>query len=393
MSPIRRLRYGMVGGGPGAFIGAVHRRAIALDGLAELVAGAFSADAAKSAAQGRELHLDPRRVYRSHEEMADREAALPEGERIDFVSIVTPTGLHFEHARTFVERGFHVVCDKPMTTAVEDAETLRRLVAERGVVFALTHNYSGYPLVKQARAMVAAGELGTVRKIVVEYSQGWLSRALEETGNKQAGWRTDPAQAGVSSSVSDIGTHAEHLARYVTGLEIERLCADFTTFVPGRRLEDDANMLLHYRGGGRGILYCSQISTGDENDIRLRVHGTQASLEWHQQEPNTLSVRPGDAPERVLRRGNGYLVPAAQRAARLPPGHPEAFHEAFANIYANAIRTIAARLAGETPDPLDLDFPTVEDGVRGVRFIHDAVRSAREGGWVDASRLAPAARA
>ena len=375
----------MVGGGPGAFIGAVHRRAVALDGLAELAAGAFSADAEKGRAQGRELRLDPRRVYASFEEMAEREAALPEGERIDFVSIVTPTHLHFPTATAFVERGFHVVCDKPVTTTVEDAEALIRLADRHGVVFAVTHNYSGYPLVKHARALVAGGALGRVIKVIVEYAQDWLATPIDAAGQKQAEWRADPARSGGSLAVGDIGSHAEHLARYVTGLELERLCADLTTFVPGRQLEDDANMLLHYRGGARGILYCSQVSTGEENNLRLRVYGTDASLDWRQEEPNVLYLRRQNRPAEVLKRGNAYLAPAAQHATRLPPGHPEAFFEAFANVYANAIRTIAARVAGEEPDPLDLDFPTVADGARGVHFVQTAVRSGRERGWVDAA--------
>lgn len=381
----------MVGGGPGAFIGAVHRRAAALDGLAELVAGAFSSTAAKSQAQGRELHLDPSRAYAGYEEMADREAALPEGERIDFVSIVTPTHVHYPVARAFLERGFHVVCDKPMTNTLEDAESLRALVGARPVVFALTHNYSGYPMIRQARALVRDGVLGTIRKIVVEYAQDWLSAPIEAEGNKQASWRTDPAQAGISSSIADIGSHAEHLARYVTGLEPERLCADLTTFVPGRRLEDDANMLLHFSGGARGILYCSQVSTGEENHLRLRVYGTEASLDWRQETPNVLALKRQGRPEEILKRGNDYLAPSAARGARLPPGHPEGFLEAFANVYANAMRTIGARIAGEKPDPLDLDFPTVDDGARGVHFIHTAVRSGRERGWVDARYVPPTA--
>lgn len=381
----------MVGGGPGAFIGAVHRRAAALDGLAELVAGAFSSTAAKSQVQGRELHLDPSRAYAGYEEMADREAALPEGERIDFVSVVTPTHLHYPVARAFLERGFHVVCDKPMTIALEDAESLRALVAARPVVFALTHNYAGYPMVRQARALVRDGVLGTIRKIVVEYAQDWLSAPIDAAGNKQASWRTDPAQAGISSSIADIGSHAEHLARYVTGLEPERLCADLTTFVPGRRLEDDANMLVHFGGGAHGILYCSQVSTGEENNLRLRVYGTEASIEWRQETPNTLALKRQGRPEEILKRGNDYLAPSAARGARLPAGHPEGFLEAFANVYANAMRTIGARIAGDTPDPLDLDFPTVDDGVRGVHFIHAAVRSGRERAWVDARYLPPTA--
>jgi len=379
----------MVGGGPGAFIGAVHRRAVALDGLAELVAGAFSANPEKGQAQGRELRLDAGRVYASFEEMADREAALPEGERIDFVSIVTPTHLHYPTARAFVERGFHVVCDKPVTTTVEDAEALVRLADRHDVVFAVTHNYSGYPLVKHARALVADGTLGRVIKVIVEYAQDWLATPLDAAGHKQAEWRADPARSGGSLAVGDIGSHAEHLARYVTGLELERLCADLTTFVPGRQLEDDANMLLHYRGGARGILYCSQVSSGEENNLRLRVYGTDASLDWRQEEPNVLYLRRQNRPAEVLKRGNAYLAPAAQHATRLPPGHPEAFFEAFANVYGNALRTIAARVAGERPDPLDLDFPTVADGARGVHFVQTAVRSGRERGWVDAAYEPP----
>src|SRR5689334_6757530 len=296
----RKLRFGMVGGGPGAFIGAVHRRAATLDGLAALVAGAFSSDREKSRAQGRELHLDPTRVYENFQTMAEREAALPPGERIDFVSIVTPNHLHFPVARAFIERGIHVVCDKPMTTTAEDAEALCRLVRQYDVVFALTHNYSGYPLVKQARALVRSGELGHVRKVVAEYSQGWLSTRVEATGQKQADWRTDPARAG-AGALGDIGSHAEHLARYVTGLEIEELCADVSTFVEGRRLDDAANILVRYRGGAKGMLFCSQISLGEENRLSLRVYGTDASLEWHQQEPNELVVRRADAPTQVYK--------------------------------------------------------------------------------------------
>ena len=374
----------MVGGGPGAFIGAVHRRAATMDGLATLVAGAFSSDREKSRAQGRELHLDPHRVYDDYATMAEREAALPDGERIDFVSIVTPNHVHYRAASAFIERGIHVVCDKPMTTTLEDAEALCRLVREHDVVFALTHNYSGYPLVKQARAMVRASELGAVRKVVAEYSQGWLSTLVEATGQKQADWRTDPARAG-AGALGDIGSHAEHLARYVTGLEIEQLCADVSTFVEGRRIDDDANLLVRYRGGAKGVLFCSQISLGEENRLTLRVYGTEASLEWHQQEPNELVVRRADGPMQVFKPGHPFLAPAAQHATRLPSGHPEAFLEAFANVYANAIRTIAARLAGATPDPLDVDFPTVDDGLAGVRFIHAALASGRNAEWVPLS--------
>ncbi len=386
----RSLRFGMVGGGPGAFIGAVHKRAATLDGLATLVAGAFSSDAEKSRAQGEAYELAPDRVYASFEEMASREAALPEGERIHFVSIVTPNHLHFPVAKAFIERGFHVVCDKPLTTTLEDAEELCRLVKKHDVVFAVTHPYVGYPMVKHARALVRDGALGTVRKVVVEYSQGWLSTRVEETGQKQAGWRTDPARAG-AGAIGDIGTHAEHLARYVTGLEMERLFADVSTFVPGRRIDDDANMLVHYQGGAKGILFCSQISIGEENRLAIRVYGTAASLEWHQEDPNFLYVRHPDGPTEVYKPGHAHLVPAAQRGTRMPAGHPEGLHEAFANIYANAMRVMAARLTHEKPDPLDLDFPTVRDGAAGVHFIQAALRSGRERDWVDASYDAPGA--
>ena len=378
----RKLRFGMIGGGPGAFIGAVHRRAATMDGLATLVAGAFSSDREKSRAQGRELYLDADRVYESYQAMAEREAARPAGERIDFVSIVTPNHLHFPVARAFIERGIHVICDKPMTTTIADAEALVRLVHEHDVVFALTHNYSGYPLVKQARALVRAGELGQIRKIVAEYSQGWLSTRVEATGQKQADWRTDPSRAG-AGALGDIGSHAEHLSRYVTGLEIEELCADVSTFVEGRRIDDDANLLVRYKGGAKGVLFCSQISLGEENRLSLRVYGTDASLEWHQQEPNVLIVRRADGPMQVYKPGHPFLDAAARHATRLPSGHPEAFFEAFANVYANAMRTIAARLAGEAPDPLDLDFPTVQDGLAGVRFILGAVASGDGAEWFD----------
>ena len=378
----RKLRFGMIGGGPGAFIGAVHRRAATMDGLATLVAGAFSSDREKSRAQGRELHLDSDRVYESYQAMAEREAARPADERIDFVSIVTPNHLHFPVARAFIERGIHVICDKPMTTTIADAEALVRLVHQHDVVFALTHNYSGYPLVKQARAMVRAGELGQIRKIVAEYSQGWLSTRVEATGQKQADWRTDPARAG-AGALGDIGSHAEHLARYVTGLEIQQLYADVSTFVEGRRIDDDANLLVRYKGGAKGVLFCSQISLGEENRLSLRVYGTEASLEWHQQEPNALIVRRADGPMQVYKPGHPFLCAAARHATRLPSGHPEAFFEAFANVYANAMRTIAARLASEAPDPQDLDFPTVQDGLVGVRFILGAVASGEGAEWFD----------
>jgi len=389
MSLGRKIRYGMVGGGPGAFIGAVHRKAAALDGGIELVAGAFSSDPDKSRQQGEELLLDSRRVYSSYQEMAEQESLLPGGERIDFVSIVTPNHVHFEVAKAFIEAGFHVVCDKPMTNTVGDAESLCKLVSEYGAVFALTHNYTGYPMVKQARELVRNGELGDIRKVVVEYPQGWLATLLEAEGAKQAVWRTDPNQAGVSSCIADIGSHAENLARYITELEIEEICADLTTFVPGRQLEDDGNLLVHYKGGARGILYASQISVGEENDINIRVYGTKASLRWRQENPNYLSVKYPDGPEQVYKRGNDYLSEIAVHNSRIPFGHPEAFIEAFANIYVNASRTMAAKITGHDLGEFDTDFPTVQDGAIGVHFIHKSVESGKARAWIDASYTPP----
>ncbi len=389
MSLNRKLRYGMIGGGPGAFIGAVHRKAAALDGEMELVAGAFSSAPEKSQQQGAELFLDSNRVYGSYQEMAEKESQVSKDERIDFVSIVTPNHNHFEIAKTFVTAGFHVVCDKPMTTTLADAEELCRLVKKHDVIFALTHNYTGYPMVKQARELVRQGVLGTIRKIVVEYPQGWLATFLENEGAKQAVWRTDPAQAGVAGCFGDIGSHAENLAHYITGLEIEEICADLTTFVPGRKLDDDANTLVHYAGGARGIMYASQISVGEENNLRIRIYGTAAALEWHQEEPNYLYVRHPNGPDQVYKRGNNYLATIAAHNSRLPSGHPEAFIEAFANIYRNAAHTIAAKIAGVTPGEFDIDFPTVQDGARGVHFIHAVVQSSQRRGWIKARYSPP----
>lgn len=386
----RKVRYGMVGGGPGAFIGAVHRKAAALDGEIELIAGAFSSSPEKSKAQGEELLLDPNRVYGSYQEMIEKEAKLPEGERIDFVSIVTPNNTHFPIAKMAIEAGFHVVCDKPMTMTVEEAEELVRLVKKHHVIFALTHNYTGYPMVKEARELVRNGTLGEIRKIVAEYPQGWLSTLLESEGSKQASWRTDPAQAGVSSAIGDIGSHAENLAHYITGLEMTEICADITTFVPGRKLEDDGNILVRYENGAKGILYASQISVGEENGLRIRVYGTKASLEWRQEYPMDLWVRYQDQPARLYKPGNPYVSPITQHNTRIPAGHPEAFIEAFANIYVNAARTMAAKIAGVEPGPFDTDFPTVIDGARGVHFIHKAIEAGKSTEkWVDARYTPP----
>jgi predicted dehydrogenase len=387
----RKIRYGMVGGGPGAFIGAVHRSAAALDGDMDLVAGAFSSDPDKSRQQGENLHLDPDRVYDSYEEMAEEEAERPDG--IDVVSIVTPNFLHYDVAKTFIEKGFHVICDKPMTTALDDAEDLCRRVEANDVVFALTHNYSGYPLVKQARALVEQGRLGDLRKIVVEYPQGWLNRRLEEEGNKQASWRTDPEKAG-AGALGDIGTHAEHLSRYVTGLGLERMCADVGTVVEGRGIDDDASILARFEGGVRGLIHFSQIAAGEENNLRLRVYGTDAGLDWHQEDPHRLTLLTdinGDEPQNIYSHGRASLADSVQPFIRTPQGHPEGFIEAFANIYRSMAHAIAAHEAEEEPKPWALDFPTVQDGAIGVHFIHAALDSSEKQAWVDASYTPPGA--
>ncbi len=364
----------MVGGGQDAFIGAVHRRAAALGGDIELVAGAFSANPRKSLLSGRDLYLDRDRIYSDYVEMAQREAALPQGERIDFVSIVTPNHLHFPVACVFLKAGFNVVCDKPMTYSLAEARKLRALVKRTGKVFALTHNYTGYPMVKEARDWVRKGKLGVIRKIVVEYSQEWLSTKLESTGQKQAAWRTDPKRAGQAGCIGDIGTHAENLARYITGLEIESLCAEFTTFVPGRKLEDDGNILIRYRGGARGILIISQISVGEENNLHIRVYGSKASIDWSQENPNSLSINFTDHPSHNLTRGKEYLGKTASDNTWLPPGHPDGFIEAFANVYRQAAKAIREEVEGKKVKPYD--FPGVEDGVYGMAFIETAVKSA-----------------
>ncbi len=365
----------MVGGGQNAFIGAVHRLAANLDGQIELVAGAFSSDARNSQTTGEQLFLNPRRVYGSYEAMAKAEAALPADERIDFVSIVTPNFLHAPVATTFLESGFHVVCDKPMTITLKEARALRDTVRKAGKVFALTHNYTGYPMVKEARELVRSGKLGRVLKVVAEYPQGWLLDKIEAQGQKQAAWRSDPKKAGASCCLGDIGTHAENLGRYITGLEIESLCAEFTSFIPGRKLEDDANLLIRYHGGAKGVLHCSPVSGGEDSNLNIRVYGTKGSLAWQQEHPNELKFIPKNEPEaRILRRGNGYLGDRTKKFTRLPFGHPEAFIEAFANIYLEAVAAIRASLAGKRGG--DFDFPNVDDGVYGMAFLETAVKSA-----------------
>lgn len=372
----RKLRYAMVGGGRDAFIGAVHRHAIALDGQCELVAGALSSNAEKARASGRDLFLAEARNHGDWQALLADELQRPAHERIDFVVIVTPNHVHFPVAQAFVEAGFHVVCDKPLVHTQAEADALVRAVARQGTVFGVTYNYSGYPMVRQARAMVRAGEIGEIRKVIVEYSQGWLATALEAGGNKQAGWRTDPAKSGAAGAIGDIGSHAENLIATVTGLEIAQLCADLGALVPGRALDDDANLLLRFSNGARGVLVASQINTGLENDLRLRVSGTLGTLDWRQEQPSELVHHPVDGPKRILTRGSPWLHAAAQRASRLPSGHPEGFIEAFANVYAGVVADIRARLEGVAVDPLAADYPRVEDGARGVRFIERTVASA-----------------
>ena len=379
----RKLRYGMIGGGRGAFIGAVHRIAAQMDGQAELVAGAFSSDPDRSRASGEDLCLDPGRVYGSFQEMADAEAKQPAGSRLDFVVIVTPNHQHFPPAKLFLEKSFNVVCDKPVTFDLKEALALKKIVAKTRKVFVLTHNYTGNAMVKQARDLVRSGRLGALRKVVVEYSQGWLSTALEKSDQKQAAWRTDPERSGAAGCMGDIGTHAENLARYVTGLRIEELSADLTAFVKGRALDDDGNVLLRFEGGAKGVLHASQICVGEENALSLRVYGDKAGLEWRQEHPNQLLVKYPDRPAEIWGRGSGYLTSdAAKIAARVPAGHPEGYLEAFGNLYREAFRAIRAEVSGKKL-PAALDYPTIDDGVDGMAFIETAVKSSRLGAkWV-----------
>lgn len=373
----RKIRMGMIGGGQGAFIGAVHRMAAAIDGEIELVCGAFSSSPEKSKASGEDLYLPAGRVYSSYEEMILRERELPEGERMDFVSIVTPNHVHFPPAKMALENGFHVVCDKPLAFDMQEAEALAKLVEETGLLFALTHNYTGYPMVKQARAMVQNGDLGSIRKVFVTYPQGWLSTKLEDSDSKQASWRTDPKRSGAAGAMGDIGTHAENLAEYITGLQITHLCADLNTFVPGRLLDDDGSVLLKFDNGAKGVLMASQIAAGEENALRIFVYGEKGGLEWHQMHPNSLIVRWLDKPVQTYRTGSAGLYPAALAHSRIPAGHPEGYLEAFANIYRNFAVCLRARLSGQAPSPVYEDFPTVTDGLRGMRFIERVVVSAQ----------------
>jgi len=373
----RKIRMGMVGGGHGAFIGAVHRMAAALDGQIELVCGAFSSDPQRSIESGKSLFLEESRCYNTFEEMILKERQLPESQRMDLVSVVTPNHMHFAPSKMALENGFHVICDKPMTYDLDQAYELRNIVNSTGLIFALTHNYTGYPLVKQARHMIKKGELGEIRKVVVEYPQGWLSNFIEGSDHKQAAWRTDPSRSGIAGAMGDIGTHAENLAEYITGLQISELCADISILVPNRLLDDDGNVLLRFTNGARGVLYASQISAGEENNLKIRVYGEKGGIEWAQMEPNTLIVRWGDKPVEILRTGGQGLCESAARHTRVPAGHPEGYLEAFANVYRNVAYCIQARLEGRKPDPIYEDFPTVEDGVRGMEFIYKVIESGK----------------
>ena len=373
----RKLKMGMVGGGRGAFIGGVHRRAANLDGQIELVAGAFSSDPKKSKLSGKDFFLSPSRVYGSYQEMAEKEALLPPGERIDFVSIVVQNYLHYDVAKTFLQAGFNVVCDKPVTLDLAQARELKKIITKSKKVFALTHNYTGYPMVKQAREMVKKGKLGKIIKVVCEYPQGYAITALTGETKAISNWRANPKIAGASNCMGDIGTHAENLVHYISGLEIDSLCADLSVNIPGRTLDDDGNVLVRFKGGARGIIYASQISNGDENNLNIRVYGTKKSIEWHQEHPNELIVKDARAPREIYRRGNDYITGAAADNTRIPFGHPEGFIEAFANVYNSAMVAVKDEISGKYPRKSGYDFPDIRDGIIGMAFIETVVKSSK----------------
>lgn len=371
----RKLRMGMVGGGNGAFIGAVHRLAALMDGQIELVCGCFSTNPENSLSSGKSYYLPENRVYKTYQQMFENEIRLPEGDRMDFVTIVTPNFAHFGPAMMALENGFNVVIDKPITFTLDEALQLQAKLQETGLLLALTHTYSGYPAVKQAKQMVAEGQLGKIRKIYVEYPQGWLSSKLEDTGNAQASWRTDPKRSGKAGAMGDIGTHAHHLAEYITGLKTTELCADLNVFVPGRLLDDDGSVLLRFDNGAKGVLMASQIAAGEENALKIRVYGDKGGLEWAQHEPNTLIAKWSTKPTEIYRVGTGFMGSAAVANTRTPGGHPEGYLEAFANIYRNFSFALRAKLNGEQPQPEWLDYPDIEDGIRGMKFIDAVVKA------------------
>ena len=372
-----KLKLGMIGGGQGAFIGAVHRIAARMDDEYELVCGAFSSNAEKAKASGLLLGLSPDRVYTSYQELIEKEKQLPQDERVQVVSIVTPNHLHFGPAKLALENGFHVILDKPMTFSLAEAKELEKVVKASGKRFCLTHTYTGYPMVKEARQLVAEGKLGKIRKVYVEYPQGWLSTFLEGEDNKQASWRTDPSKSGIAGAMGDIGTHAFNLAEYVSGLQVTKLCADINTVVEGRKLDDDGAALLKFNNGASGVLIASQVAAGDENNIKVRVYGEKGGLEWQQDNANTLLLKWLDKPAEILRTGAGYLSSYAMHNARVPAGHPEGYLEAFANLYRNFALSIKADIAGKPAEKEWLDYPGIEDGIRGMAFVENVIASGK----------------
>ncbi len=373
----RKLRMGMIGGSLDAFIGGVHRKAANLDGEIELVCGAFSSSPEKSKATGDALYLNPHRVYGSFEEMIKKEKELPGDLRMDFVSIVTPNFMHYAPAKLALENGFHVIIDKPLAFSLTEAKSLKKIVEKTQLVFALTHTYTGYPMVKEARSLVTTGEIGKVRKVYVEYPQGWLSTFLENTGNKQAGWRTDPTKSGAGGAIGDIGTHAANLAEYITGSDITEICALLNTVVKGRKLDDDSSMLLKFDNGATGVLLATQVAAGEENNLNIRVYGEKGGLEWRQEEPNTLVLKWLDRPKEFYRAGGGYLSETSKKATRTPSGHPEGYLEAFANIYMNFAKAVRDYKPGKKIDPAKYDFPDVSDGVKGMAFVDTVIKSSK----------------
>lgn len=371
-----KLKVGMIGGGAGAFIGAIHRIALRIDGLTELVAGAFSGNPETSIASGRELLSDPSRCYTDYTTMLETEAAKPAGERPDIIVIVTPNHIHFDPVMIALDKGFHVAVDKPVAFSLAEARAIADKVAATGLCFLLTHTYTGYPMLKQARLMIRDGLFGSIRKVYVEYPQGWLSTALEASGHQQAAWRTDPARSGAAGAMGDIGTHAFNMVEYVTGLQVSELCASLNIVVPGRRLDDDGEVLLRFDNGATGVLMATQVAAGEENNVKIRVYGEKGGLEWKQEEADNLLVKWPDKPRQTYRSGTGYLYPETNHNYRTPPGHPEGYLEAFANHYRNFALTILARQKGETPSPAVLDFPGAAEGVRGMAFIENVVRSS-----------------
>jgi predicted dehydrogenase len=372
----RKLRMGMVGGGLTSFIGPIHRKAAGIDGEIELVCGAFSIIPQESVDTGASLYLDPKRVYNTYQEMFEAEKKLPEDKRMDFVSVVTPNHVHYGPSKLALESGFHVLVEKPIAFSLDEALSLKKLVDQTGLLLGLTHTYTGYPLVKEARNMVANNKLGKIRKVYVEYPQGWLSTALEGTGNMQASWRTDPKQSGMGGAIGDIGTHAANLAEYITGAKITDMCVMLNAVVPGRAIDDDCSMLLRFDNGASGILMATQVAAGEENNLNIRVYGEKGGLEWRQMEPNTMVVRWLDRPMEVIRAGQGYLSADAKAFTRTPAGHPEGYLEAFANIYRAFTKAVRDWKPGAKIDPDKYDFPDVEDGVRGMNFVQTAVKAA-----------------